>query len=73
LITSSIATALAEDGRWSTYAEALAVHIQVNPDGLGSVCVCPHCDCYHVTQRFPQDKRRGRTKRKRGIVAGWSA
>ena len=32
----------------ATYAEALAAHMQVNSDGLGSVYVCPYCDGWHV-------------------------
>jgi hypothetical protein len=48
---------------YPTYSGALAAHVDVNPDGLGSVYFCPDCDHYHVTRRFPQDfKRRGRRR-----------
>ena len=55
-----------------TYAEALAAHVEVNPDGLGSVYLCADCDGWHVTRRFPQDKRRGRGRGRRGLMAGWT-
>jgi hypothetical protein len=49
--------------RHATYAAALAAHMEANPDGLGSVYLCPHCDEWHVTRRFGQDfKRRSRRR-----------
>jgi hypothetical protein len=56
--------------RHTTYAKALAVHIEANPDGFGSVYLCSDCDGWHVTRRFPQDfKRRSRRRDRTRIKA----
>jgi hypothetical protein len=59
----------------STYAEALAALMRVEPDPLrGSVYTCTTCGEFHVSKRrFMLEKKKGRGKGRSGIVFRWSA